>query len=166
MFRDVCRWRRSRPETSFFSINTRSILVGLQAFFSPFVLDSPSSSCARLSLTMSALSPINEKPLTEEIGHNFLPRTDHDVEANDKPTTERTRSSETQLAASVDTRSSLATRTLSMGRGRAMPPRLLNRADYLVDFDGPDDPIHPFNWPFSTKSVSSHLSNHNFAFPT
>ncbi|GKZ39304.1 hypothetical protein AbraIFM66950_012270, partial [Aspergillus brasiliensis] len=40
---------------------------------------------------------------------------------------------------------------LSMGQGKAFPPALPNREDYVVDFDGPDDPEHPFNWPLSTK---------------
>lgn len=40
---------------------------------------------------------------------------------------------------------------LSMGRGRAFPSPLLNLDDYIVDFDGPDDPDHPYNWKFSVK---------------
>lgn len=40
---------------------------------------------------------------------------------------------------------------LSMGRSRAVPPPLLSSDDYIVDFDGPDDPDHPYNWKFSVK---------------
>ncbi|OOF90664.1 hypothetical protein ASPCADRAFT_409919 [Aspergillus carbonarius ITEM 5010] len=42
-------------------------------------------------------------------------------------------------------------RLLSMGQGKVLPPLLPNREDYVVAFDGPDDPEHPFNWAFSTK---------------
>lgn len=38
-----------------------------------------------------------------------------------------------------------------MGQGKAFPPPLPNREDYVVDFDGPDDPQHPLNWPLFTK---------------
>lgn len=39
----------------------------------------------------------------------------------------------------------------SIGAGRAFPPPLPNVTSYQVDFDGPDDPLHPFNWSFSRK---------------
>jgi hypothetical protein len=40
---------------------------------------------------------------------------------------------------------------LPMGRGRAIPPPFPSSDDYIVDFDGPDDPDHPYNWKFSVK---------------
>lgn len=43
----------------------------------------------------------------------------------------------------------------SMGRGRQLPRQALNDDDYLVDFDGPEDPRHPFNWKFTTKYAFS-----------
>ncbi|ODQ67311.1 MFS general substrate transporter [Nadsonia fulvescens var. elongata DSM 6958] len=39
----------------------------------------------------------------------------------------------------------------TMGGGRDYPPLLPDRDQYRVDFDGPDDPLHPFNWPFKKK---------------
>lgn len=43
---------------------------------------------------------------------------------------------------------------LSMGGGKPHPPKLLGENEaYLVDFDGPDDPTHPQNWPMRTRSV-------------
>lgn len=43
---------------------------------------------------------------------------------------------------------------LSMGGGKPHPPRLCGENEaYLVDFDGPDDPTHPQNWPMRTRSV-------------
>ncbi|KJK63893.1 Major Facilitator Superfamily protein [Aspergillus parasiticus SU-1] len=44
---------------------------------------------------------------------------------------------------------------LSMGEGKAFPPLLPNEDDYIVTFDGPDDPEHPFNWSFTVKLYTS-----------
>jgi DHA1 family multidrug resistance protein-like MFS transporter len=40
---------------------------------------------------------------------------------------------------------------LSMGAGKAYPKHLPDPDEYVVEFDGPDDPMHPSNWPLSTK---------------
>lgn len=48
---------------------------------------------------------------------------------------------------------------LSMGRGKPYPPELLGENEaYLVDFDGPDDPSHPQNWPMRTRSVRANTA--------
>ncbi|KAF3054654.1 hypothetical protein CFAM422_013372 [Trichoderma lentiforme] len=39
-----------------------------------------------------------------------------------------------------------------MGRGRRVPTKLLEE-DYLVDFDGLDDPLYPVNWKAGTKTL-------------
>jgi DHA1 family multidrug resistance protein-like MFS transporter len=39
----------------------------------------------------------------------------------------------------------------SMGAGKTIPPPLPNSNLYVVDFDGPDDPIHPLNWALGIK---------------
>lgn len=44
-----------------------------------------------------------------------------------------------------------------MGGGRDYPPPLPDRADYLVSFDGPNDPIHPHNFPLNKKIFYSAL---------
>jgi MFS transporter, DHA1 family, multidrug resistance protein len=38
-----------------------------------------------------------------------------------------------------------------MGEGRPYPPKLEDPEIYKVAFDGPDDPLHPFNWPVKRK---------------
>ena len=38
-----------------------------------------------------------------------------------------------------------------MGGDRPYPPALPDRAPYEVTFDGPNDPMHPFNWTFKKK---------------
>lgn len=37
------------------------------------------------------------------------------------------------------------------GAGKPYPPPLPDREDYVVEFDGPDDPLHAQNWPLKKK---------------
>ncbi|CAG8007008.1 unnamed protein product [Penicillium olsonii] len=37
------------------------------------------------------------------------------------------------------------------GGGKEYPPLLPAREDYVVEFDGPDDPLYPLNWPVMRK---------------
>jgi MFS transporter, DHA1 family, multidrug resistance protein len=40
----------------------------------------------------------------------------------------------------------------NFGGGKPYPPVIpAEREAYVVDFDGPFDPLHPMNWPSSTK---------------
>lgn len=40
---------------------------------------------------------------------------------------------------------------LSMGGGKSLPKILGQRNAHVVEFDGPDDPWNPQNWPSSAK---------------
>lgn len=40
-----------------------------------------------------------------------------------------------------------------MGLGKPYPPPLPEREEYVVEFDGPDDPLHAQNWPMKKKYV-------------
>ncbi|GIJ92097.1 hypothetical protein Asppvi_011072 [Aspergillus pseudoviridinutans] len=42
-------------------------------------------------------------------------------------------------------------RPLTIGAGKAFPPPLIDPENYVVDFDGPDDPEHPYNWNYVLK---------------
>lgn len=42
---------------------------------------------------------------------------------------------------------------LSMGAGKPIPPYLPDSNQYTVEFDGPGDPAHPFNWDLTVKLV-------------
>lgn len=44
-----------------------------------------------------------------------------------------------------------ATQLATLGQGRPHPPLLPKREKYVVDFDGPDDPAFPQNWPMRTR---------------
>lgn len=37
------------------------------------------------------------------------------------------------------------------GAGKSYPPALPAKEAYVVEFDGPDDPLHPQNWPTKKK---------------
>lgn len=39
----------------------------------------------------------------------------------------------------------------NFGDGRDYPPPLPGIEEYVVEFDGPDDPLHPQNWPMKRK---------------
>lgn len=37
------------------------------------------------------------------------------------------------------------------GAGKPYPPPLPEKEEYVVEFDGPNDPLHPQNWTFKRK---------------
>ncbi len=39
----------------------------------------------------------------------------------------------------------------NFGGGKEYPPALPEREEYVVEFDGPDDPLHPQNWSLKKK---------------
>ncbi|KAF5017045.1 hypothetical protein F66182_11090 [Fusarium sp. NRRL 66182] len=41
------------------------------------------------------------------------------------------------------------------GAGKSYPPALPAKEAYVVEFDGPDDPLHPQNWPTKKKVLTS-----------
>lgn len=38
-----------------------------------------------------------------------------------------------------------------MGLGKPYPQPLADREEYVVEFNGPEDPLHPHNWPMKKK---------------
>ena len=43
----------------------------------------------------------------------------------------------------------------AFGAGKPYPPPLPDREEYVVEFDGPDDPMHAQNWPLSKKLATA-----------
>ncbi|EKV19552.1 MFS multidrug transporter, putative [Penicillium digitatum] len=43
----------------------------------------------------------------------------------------------------------------AFGGGKPYPPPLPEQEDYVVEFDGPDDPLYPLNWPVKKKCYIS-----------
>ena len=41
----------------------------------------------------------------------------------------------------------------NFGAGKPYPPPLPGIEEYVVEFDGPDDPLHPQNWPMKRKLI-------------
>lgn len=57
-------------------------------------------------------------------------------------------------AATNDTATRDAKRPLpEFGAGKPYPPPLPNQEEYVVEFDGPNDPLHPQNWHIKKKYV-------------
>ncbi|KAH8424289.1 MFS transporter [Aspergillus melleus] len=53
--------------------------------------------------------------------------------------------------------SGAAAQLMPFGRGRPHPPQLPSRENYVVDFDGPDDPAFPQNLPMRTRLYVSFI---------
>lgn len=43
----------------------------------------------------------------------------------------------------------------AFGAGKNYPPQLPEREEYVVEFDGPDDPLHAQNWPMRKKLMTA-----------
>jgi DHA1 family multidrug resistance protein-like MFS transporter len=43
----------------------------------------------------------------------------------------------------------------AFGAGKPFPPPLPEREEYVVEFDGPDDPLHAMNWPIRKKLATA-----------
>ncbi|KAL5113761.1 hypothetical protein ACEQ8H_008373 [Pleosporales sp. CAS-2024a] len=43
----------------------------------------------------------------------------------------------------------------AFGGGKSYPPPLPDREEYVVEFDGPDDPLHAMNWPIRKKLATA-----------
>ena len=53
---------------------------------------------------------------------------------------------------------------LELGAGKPYPPSLPDAEEYVVEFVGPDDPLHPHNWSFGRKYVLSPLFRQTLIF--
>ncbi|KAJ0419672.1 major facilitator superfamily domain-containing protein [Aspergillus carlsbadensis] len=47
---------------------------------------------------------------------------------------------------------------LSIGAGKPIPPTLPDSSQYVVEFDGPEDPAHPLNWTLGTKLYNATIA--------
>lgn len=75
-------------------------------------------------------------------------RRTHPVEMH-RTETHRLQHSQT-VGASTKTRTSEKSLP-NFGGGKPYPPDLPAQDEYVVEYDGKDDPLHPQNWPFSRK---------------
>lgn len=115
-----------------------------------------SSSLSELSsLSSSFFSSINR----EEIGVHQTP-TQHDDLALERHPTALSRIQTGRSQHSQTVGAGLRSRTVSkhahsplppFGAGKPYPPPLPEREEFVVEFDGPDDPLHAQNWPLMKK---------------
>ncbi|KAH7093444.1 major facilitator superfamily domain-containing protein [Paraphoma chrysanthemicola] len=127
-------------------------------------ISSASTHSARLEEIRTAHStPARERRPTvtsQASSRNFLQLhpTERDPEAIRRIETHRSQHATTVGASQVQSR---LTRTISrrrtekplpdMGAGKPFPPLLPDREEYVVEFGGKDDPLHPQNWPMNKK---------------
>lgn len=76
-------------------------------------------------------------------------RRTHPVEMH-RAETHRLQHSHTVGASTTKTRASQKTLP-NFGGGKPYPPDLPERDEYVVEYDGKDDPLHPQNWSMSCK---------------
>jgi len=68
-----------------------------------------------------------------------------------------------QHAATVGSRHSVVPREqwLPFGAGKPYPPSLPGAEEFVVEFTGPHDSLHPHNWPLGTKCVQDLCTRRN-----
>ena len=114
-----------------------------------------------LSRQMTASSSSTSSPRREEIRVSRMATQRDDVDLERHPTAlSRIQTSRTQ--ASYTIAASLRSRTTTrqskkplpnFGGGKPFPPPLPEREEYVVEFDGPTDPLHAQNWPLKKKLI-------------
>lgn len=82
---------------------------------------------------------------------NRVNRSESHPEALSRIETQRTQHSGTVGSQIKSRRSTRSTPLPKMGAGKPYPPALPNREEYVVEFDGANDPRHAQNWPMRKK---------------
>jgi DHA1 family multidrug resistance protein-like MFS transporter len=121
---------------------------------------SNSDQSARLEQIRTARS--RRETITSQNSNYYLTLhpTERDPEAIRRIETHRSQHATTVGTAPVPSR---LTKTLSrrrtekplpsLGAGKPFPPPLPDREEYVVEFDGADDPLHAQNWPMKKKLI-------------
>ncbi|KAL8910752.1 MAG: hypothetical protein Q9171_003998 [Xanthocarpia ochracea] len=125
-------------------------------FLQPTTQDAPPlervGSTASISTSSSSSSASSIPVIREEIGMSRV-QTTRDLERH--PTElSRIETHRSQHSATVgrSLRSRESRKPLpNFGGGKEYPPALPEREEYVVEFDGPDDPLHPQNWSLKKK---------------
>ncbi|KAF2172926.1 hypothetical protein M409DRAFT_62578 [Zasmidium cellare ATCC 36951] len=111
------------------------------------------------STSSSGSSSSGESVERQEIGVSRMATQRDDVDLERHPTAlSRIQTGRSQHSQTVG--ASLRSRTTSrhtkqplpnFGAGKPFPPPLPDREEYVVEFDGPNDPLHAQNWPLKKK---------------
>jgi DHA1 family multidrug resistance protein-like MFS transporter len=115
---------------------------------------------ARAATASSSNSSVSSDADHSE-GHMSRIQTHHDTESGlgaDRHPTELSRIQTSKSQHSTTVGGGLRSRTRdsrkplpAFGAGKPFPPTLPERDEYVVEFDGPDDPLHAQNWPLRKK---------------
>ncbi|KAI9663140.1 MAG: hypothetical protein M1821_008188 [Bathelium mastoideum] len=118
-----------------------------------------------LGLTRSSSSSVSSasSPNTP-VRHHQHDTTDHAIQPTSRPSDPVYDLEKAETTAAQPANLSRVQTALSTIRSRRpFPPfthaltHIKTSADVIVDFDGPDDPYHPLNWPFRKKVVTTML---------
>lgn len=126
----------------------------------PAVNDTNQSPSSRADHSSSRSSSISHVAIVrEEIGLSRLPTMKDDAVFDRRPSTlSRIQTARSQQNFTVG--AGLRSRTVAreskkplpaFGGGKEYPPDLPEREAYVVEFDGPNDPLHAQNWPLRKK---------------
>ncbi|KAI1825766.1 major facilitator superfamily transporter [Xylaria intraflava] len=121
-----------------------------------------SNEVERVISTLSRLTTTSSDAGADPVAPSTMSRipTSHDLERH--PTElSRVRTALSQHSSTVGRDPHARTRDSrplpAFGGGKPYPPSLPNREEYVVEFDGPDDPYHPQNWPLKKKIVTAFI---------
>jgi DHA1 family multidrug resistance protein-like MFS transporter len=142
---DTERWHSSTPKPS--------AQANVEA------TDTISRSATAESVNSSSSSGSRISIVREEMSLSRLP-TQQDVMALSRHPTALSRIQTARSQQNITVGASLRSRTVTreskrplpgFGGGKAYPPMLPERDQYVVEFDGPNDPLHAQNWPLKKK---------------
>ncbi|CZR56685.1 probable MFS multidrug transporter [Phialocephala subalpina] len=104
------------------------------------------------SSSISDTSPVSSRP-----DHNALDLEKQETAIDAPLPRQNTSTTQSSARARITRTQSLTGRGSLRGRFTHPLSHVKTTADSIVDFDGPDDPYHPINWPFRKKLVTTLL---------
>lgn len=113
-------------------------------------VEDDASSYSTASTSSYELEPVRTARMSRTATNKINSRNESHPEALGRIETHRSQHYGT-VAASRKTTTKESRPLPSMGAGKAYPPCLPEREEYVVEFDGVDDPMHAQNWPMNRK---------------
>lgn len=114
-------------------------------------IESVVSLASTASSSLSSRGPNGSQVFRRNTGHGTLER--HPTELS-RIQTQRSQHTAT-VGSRIGARSSSRKPLPAFGAGKPYPPPLPDREEYVVEFDGPNDPLHAQNWPLSKKILTA-----------
>ncbi|KAM4066885.1 major facilitator superfamily protein [Hirsutella rhossiliensis] len=114
-------------------------------------IESVVSLASTASSSLSARGPNGSQVFRRNTGHSTL---EHHPTELSRIQTQRSQHTAT-VGSRIGSRSSSRKPLPAFGAGKPYPPPLPNREEYVVEFDGPNDPLHAQNWPLRKKVLTA-----------